>query len=165
MLNRQIWRLFTAPLVHFTPSHLAYDTFALIVAGSLIESRRYRGLAGVCVLTPLASGLTVSCFEPELVFYGGLSGVATAAVVLLALGGLREDGFWRWASTAALVAVVGKLWFEFTARTFDVLPVNPASFRPVPLCHLAGLLTGTAVFVWKQWQVTQRYDAVRLVIN
>ena len=165
VLNGELWRLVTAPLVHFTPGHLAYDTFALILAGALIQWRGYRSLGWVCGLTALASGLVVLLLEPQLAFYGGLSGVATAAVVFLAFHGTREQGAWRWVCAAALVAAVGKILFEFNFGSFAFLSVDPELFRPVPLCHTTGALVGVTVFFSQQWQAKQGGNAVSLVIN
>jgi rhomboid family GlyGly-CTERM serine protease len=128
MLNGELWRLVTAPLVHFTPSHLAYDTFALILAGALIQWRGYRGIGWVCGLTALASGLVVLLLEPQLAFYGGLSGIATAAVVFLALQGSGEKGTWAWVCSAVLLGAVVKILFEVSSGVFVFLPVDPESF-------------------------------------
>lgn len=107
VLRGEIWRLLTAPWVHFTPSHLAYDALALGLAGMLIAWRRYGSIGWLCGLTPLLTGLVLLWLQPELQFYGGLSGLATAAVVFLALHGLREAGLWRWVCLAALLGTAG----------------------------------------------------------
>lgn len=165
VLAGEFWRLFSAPLVHFTPGHLAYDACVLIIAGALIQWRGYPGLGSVCGLTSLASGLAVLSLEPQLEFYGGLSGIATAAVVFLALHGAREKGTWRWMCSAALLVAIGKLLFEVSSGTFVILSVDPESFSPVPLCHVTGALVGSIVFLCLRWQTKHRGNAVSLVIN
>lgn len=145
VLTGELWRLFTAPLVHFTLHHLAYDALVLIVAGALLQWRGCRGLAAASVLSPLAGGMAVLCFEPGLAFYGGLSGVATAAVGLLATSGLRESGCWRWVCATVLLGMGLKILFECNVGSFVFLPVDVESFRPAPLCHVAGALVGASI--------------------
>src|SRR5688572_631772 len=92
ILSGEVWRIVTCNWVHLSGSHLAYDLLAFGVAGALIELRSYRRFGVFCVLAPLVVGFTVFLLEPNLATFGGLSGVATGAIVFLSLHGLRERG-------------------------------------------------------------------------
>jgi rhomboid family GlyGly-CTERM serine protease len=165
VLDGEIWRLFTAPLVHFTPSHFAFDAIALILAAALIGWCGGRGFGWICGVTPLATGLAALALEPSLALYGGLSGIATAAVVLLAWQGLSEKGTWRWVCAGALLAAVGKILFEAVTGKFAFISMDSEGFRPVPLCHVIGMLIGGAVFAHQRLSAKRRNRNVVHVIN
>jgi rhomboid family GlyGly-CTERM serine protease len=165
VLTGELWRLFTAPLVHFTPHHLAYDALVLIVAGALLQWRGYRGFAAVCMLSPLAGGMAVLCFEPGLAFYGGSSGVATGAFVLLATAGLLDRAGGRWMYATVLLVAGLKILFEFNAGSFVFLSLDPESFRPAPLCHVAGAFKGAGVALVQRWRASYFSPVVSLVVN
>lgn len=88
----ELWRLVTCNFVHFSKSHFTYDLLAFAAAGSLIELHEHRRFASFCLLSPLVIGLAVFMTQPELEVFGGLSGVATGAIVFLCLDGLNEQG-------------------------------------------------------------------------
>jgi rhomboid family GlyGly-CTERM serine protease len=165
VLDGEIWRLFTAPLVHFAPTHFAYDSFALVLVAALTGWRGYRGFGWVCGVTPPATGLVVLALEPHLAFYGGLSGVATAALILLAFHGSREPGAWRWVCAAVLLATGGKTVFEAATGEFAFISVDSTLFKPVWLCHLSGILVGAAVFGCGGFLIQRRSRMAVHVIN
>ena len=105
----EYWRIATASLVHFSWAHLAGDTLVLVVAGWLLEERHAAEIAALLVGASVASGLAVLAFAPELRWYGGLSGIAHAAVVYVALLGVRGGGRRRALSCLALIIIATKL--------------------------------------------------------
>jgi rhomboid family GlyGly-CTERM serine protease len=126
----EIWRLWTGHWVHFSVSHLVWNLTVLFAAGAWLE-RVWPGvlLRHALVAVPVI-GAAVLVFEPGLQAYGGLSGLATGVVVLLALHQWRTPGAerWLWAGVLSLVALkcAGDLWHlgpafarydEFTVRT------------------------------------------------
>src|SRR5580698_8778088 len=52
ILSGQIWRLFTGHWVHFSTSHLVYDSLALGIAGWMIETQKLRNFGWLCLLAP-----------------------------------------------------------------------------------------------------------------
>lgn len=148
ILRGELWRLATGAWVHFSARHFLYDTATLGLAGWMIERGGYRHFSWVCVLTPLVSGIASLALEPGLEICGGLSGVATAAVVFLAVHGVEEAGAWRWICWFVLVATAAKIWTELTTRRFVFLEMADAGFVLVPSNHVVGGMTALAAYVW-----------------
>lgn len=148
ILSGEVWRLLTGNWVHFSASHLLYDLLALGIAGWIIERRGYPYLGLLCVLSALSIGTILLAIRPEMQFYGGLSGVATAAIVYLALHGLKEPGPWRWICAAALVLTLGKVLLESMTGRLTFAAVDRVPFAPVPLGHVVGGLTASLMFWW-----------------
>src|SRR5580765_2389648 len=82
IVSGDLWRVITGNWIHFSKTHFAYDVLAFAMAGSLLELRRHRGFGWFCLLSPIVIGLAVFLAEPELQLFGGLSGMATGAMVL-----------------------------------------------------------------------------------
>src|SRR6266850_463938 len=138
ILRGEVWRLITSNLVHFSASHLQYDMLALGMAGCLIEYRGYRHFGWLCGFAAVAIGGALFVFQPDMRFYGGASGIATAAVVSLALHGLAEDGLWRRICALALAAVVVKIIAEFATGQSLFLGSAGGELVNCPLSHLTG---------------------------
>ncbi len=126
----EIWRLWTGHWVHFSVSHLLWNLVVLLVAGTWLERVRPGLLLRHALVAVPVIGIAVLVFEPDLQAYGGLSGLATGVVVLLALHQWRTPGVerWPWAGVLSLVALkcAGDLWHlgpafarydEFAVRT------------------------------------------------
>jgi rhomboid family GlyGly-CTERM serine protease len=145
ILAGEWYRVVTGHWVHFSRQHFLYDSAAFGIAGWMIESRGCKNFGWLCALAVFAiSGSMLLC-EPRLQICGGLSGLATAAVVFLAINGLEEHGAWRWLCGAALVLCAAKLCMEVMTGKF-VLLRPPDSFAPVPCNHIAGALTAIVVY-------------------
>ncbi|MCI0411019.1 MAG: rhombosortase [Acidobacteria bacterium] len=154
ILSGEVWRLLTGNWVHFSPSHLLYDLLALGLAGWIIERRGYPSFGPFCVLSALGIGTVLLAVRPEVQAYGGLSGVATGAIVYLALHGLKEPGPWRWICTAALVLTVGKVLLESMTGRLTFAAAGSVSFVPLPLSHVVGGLTASFIFWWSSARKT-----------
>jgi rhomboid family GlyGly-CTERM serine protease len=143
----ELWRLVTGNLVHFSATHLAYDLSAFVIAGTIIELRGCRYFPILCLSAAMLIGVAVFEFEPMLHYYGGLSGVVTAAVTYLCLQGLTERGTWRWLCAAMLAGLAAKLWIEMVLGYSWLSAVSTEGFVPVPLSHLIGAITAITLFV------------------
>ena len=152
VLNGQFWRLVTGQWVHFSMSHLGYDILTFGIAGWMIESRGYAKFGWLCGVAPPTIGIGLLALEPRLEIYGGLSGMATAAVVFLTLHGLGETGAWRWICLTILIATSGKILFESLTGRFVFLKPDDPSLVLVPAGHIIGALTALAVFAWSKVQ-------------
>jgi rhomboid family GlyGly-CTERM serine protease len=150
ILSGEVWRLLTGNWVHFSPSHLLYDLLALGIAGWLIERRGYPSFGLLCLLSALGIGTVLLAGRPEVQSYGGLSGVATGAIVYLALRGLEEAPPWRWICIAALVLTVGKVLLESMTGRFIIAAAGSVPFVPLPLSHVVGGLTAASLFWWSR---------------
>jgi rhomboid family GlyGly-CTERM serine protease len=141
------WRIITGNWVHLSANHFAYDVMVFALAGSLIELRGHRGFGWFCVLSPALIGLTVFLAEPGLELFGGLSGMATGAIVLLCLNGLGERNTWSLICSCVLVAVVLKTIFEFATGQMAFVHSGSTLLKPIPISHLAGALAAALVFM------------------
>ena len=150
ILSGEVWRLLTGNWVHFSASHLFYDLLALGIAGWIIERRGYPYFGLLCVLAAVGISTALLAGRPEVQSYGGLSGVATGAIIYLALHGLQERGAWRWVCIAALVLTVGKVLLESITGRFIIAATGSISFVPLPLSHIVGGLTASLVFWWSR---------------
>ncbi len=146
ILSGELWRIVTCNWVHFSMSHFAYDALGFGVAGSLIELRGVTGFGWFCLLATALIGSVVFLTQSDLQIFGGLSGIATGAIVFLSLHGLRERTAWRWVCLLALVAIAVKMGFEFATGQLAFAQSESILIKVVPQSHLAGALA--AVLVW-----------------
>jgi rhomboid family GlyGly-CTERM serine protease len=145
VLNGELWRLLTAPLVHFSLSHLSWNLLVFVAAGWSVEKAAAGGFRRVCGLAAVFAGLAFLWGAPELGRYAGLSGLATGAVSYLCLCKFKTHDkpplFWA----ILLLLVAGKILAEVV--TGHALFVSAdASFSVLPAAHfwglVAALLTG-----------------------
>jgi hypothetical protein len=112
-------------------------------------------------LVPGVIGVGLYGLEPRLVTYGGLSGLATAALTLLAFTQLARlaapapssapadsepasaSDCWFWRAVLALVLL--KTAAEFAVEQPFFARYAPGGIRAVPLAHLIGILAATII--------------------
>ena len=151
ILAGEVWRLFTGNWVHFSASHLVLDLVVLGVAGAIMESRRAACWPRVLLLSPWVIGVGLLVCEPRMSFYGGLSGVATAAVVCLALDALHSGFIARWAGATVLLLIAAKLAFEWGTGSALFVGTSGTEFVTSPLSHLLGGLSAVGVrWLWPE---------------
>jgi len=110
ILQGEVWRMFTGHWVHFSMSHLLYDAIALGIAGFILEQKSRWRFGIFCAVAPWIISAALLVLEPELKFYAGLSGLATGAVMLVCLEGIR-DASWKWIAIGGMIAVTAKTVF------------------------------------------------------
>lgn len=152
IVSGEWWRLITGNLVHLSAMHFISDVLALFVVGTIIELRGDRFLALVYCTAGMVIGLVVFMTSPELRYFGGLSGIVTAAAVYLCLEGLRDTGAWRWLCLFGLVLVAIKIGLEFMFGQSLLSVTEPHLFVPVPASHLAGACTALFVFILTRYK-------------
>jgi len=147
--NGEVWRIFTAPLAHFSVSHWFWDMLLFTVFGSILETLNRNSFLNILLLTAVASGLTYLLFTPELAYYGGMSGVATGLVAYLGLhkATSRADKEWLWHVILGLLLI--KITFEIIADRPLFVPVQDLSFAVLPSAHLIGIATAMIVVFWR----------------
>jgi len=148
ILAGESWRLVTGHWVHFSASHLLWDALVLAVTGWLIESRAYRHFVLLSLLSALAIGLVMLISLPDMATYGGLSGIAMASTVYLALHGWREAGPGRAMWLAILLLCAGRLLLDTWLVQFSVVRIDDPHVVPVPASHFIGAATGLLVYLW-----------------
>jgi rhomboid family GlyGly-CTERM serine protease len=156
ILGGELWRLVTGHWVHFSASHLACDAVVFGVSGWLIESRGYRFFPALCAVAASAIGLAMLAALPDMAQYGGLSGVAMASTVYLALHGRREAAPWRWIFAGILALSIGKLLYDVIGDGLSLIDLRDGAVINVPMSHFAGAAAGLAMYLWS----AMRFDAV-----
>ena len=145
----EIWRLVTSHLVHFSVAHLGWNLLAIGGACVVAWQRDCRRTTTVALLAAAFGGLAIHFFAPSLSRYGGLSGIAAALVVHVALCGLVERGAWRVVSATTIALVVAKVGLELASGEFLLVGEGSgAGMVPAPLAHLGGIMA--ALVVWGQ---------------
>jgi rhomboid family GlyGly-CTERM serine protease len=157
VLRGELWRLWSAHLVHFGGSHLLWNLAVLAPAGVLAERSAPRETRVLYGLGAPAIGLVLLGLEPQMAVYAGLSGIATALLTLLCVVKLGEPARgdrWFWGALLALVAL--KTGGEFLARG-PLFASLAGEVRPVPLAHVAGVACALAL----AWYQRRRGPAAR----
>jgi len=148
ILHGELWRLVTGHWVHFSPGQLFWDAGVLAVTARLIEWRGCHRFPVVCLLSAPAMSLAMLLFLPDLVRYGGLSGLALTGTVFWGLQEWREAANRDWLGPAVLLLVLAKLGFELTSGCTLFVDYASGPVSPVPLSHLFGALCGVAGYFW-----------------
>lgn len=140
ILAGQWWRVGTAPLVHFSFSHLGWDLLVFGAAGWAIETARYRKFWLVCAIAAVGPGLLYLLTAPQLAVYGGLSGLATGAVAYLCLCAICTGGKSSPIWLVILVLMGIKILVEAVGDEAIFVRAGGIPFRVLPLVHLVGVL-------------------------
>ena len=158
ILRGQIWRAWTGHIVHFGPSHIFWNLSVFVPAGCWLERVRPGVARAFYVISPPVIAAVLLAFDPTLIHYAGLSGVATGLLVLLACGQLQRgagEPRWFWLAVLALVGI--KIALELVTRK-PLLVSDFSGIRDVPLAHLGG--AACAVAAWaatrKGWAACHR---------
>lgn len=152
------WRLWSAAAVHYSPLHLGANLAGALLVGALgaVADLRPRLVVAWCMAWPLTHlGLLL---RPELLHYGGLSGVlhagvAVTAVHLIASGPRPQRRIG--------MAILGVL----CVKVLSEAPWGPVVSHPqgwdiavVPFAHASGVASGVAcagaALLWRR----QRHD-------
>lgn len=147
ILHGEWWRLWTGHWVHFSVSHLAWNLTVLFGAGVWLERLRPGALLRYLPAAAPLISLVLLAGEPVMQSYGGLSGLATGVVTLLALVQLGQDHAGRvwWIGVLALVG--WKIAFEAGHAVPLFSRFATSAVRPSALAHAAGAATAVAFFL------------------
>ena len=150
ILEGQWWRLLTAPFVHFSFSHFFWDTLVFCIAGWMIEKSGYPKFWAVCIFASIFPGLFYLMAAPELERYGGLSGLATGAVVYLCLCRCRKIGKDRiiWITMLGIMGL--KIIVEAAIGQSLFVHAGSIKFRNLPSAHVFGFTGAVIVWLWSQ---------------
>ncbi|MBL9214832.1 MAG: rhombosortase [Opitutaceae bacterium] len=153
ILQGQVWRLWTGHVVHWGASHFLWDLAVFLPAGCWLERLWPARARWFYAVTPGLISVLLLAFDPALLRYAGISGLATGTLVLLA--GLqlrrRDEPRWPWIGVLALVAA--KLLHELIARA-PLMVQGFDGIRTVPLAHAGGVVC-TGVFLWLRRKVAE----------
>lgn len=143
LAHGELWRLWTAHWVHFSPSHLAWNLLVLLAVGTCLEQLHPGLLLRHTLLAAPLISLALWFGEPAMQTYAGLSGLATATTVLLAVQLLRTrtDPL---LGSVLLVLIIAKLAHDLLSPTSLFTTFDSSTIRPSVLAHLTGATLGLA---------------------
>ncbi len=151
ILSGEIWRMFTGHWVHFSTSHMVYDLLALGIAGCIIEAKNLPLFGWLCLLAPWLISAVLLLFEPHMKLFGGLSALATTAIVYLALFGLHDAPSWRWVCLGALLGIAGKIIFEMSTGRMMFVTTGNVPVTVSVAGHISGAMIALLFYGW--WKI------------
>lgn len=134
------WRAWSAAFVHGSTAHLAVNLAGAVVVGAFGAAARVPPAATLAWLAAWPVGHLALLVQPQLLHYGGLSGVLHAGVAVAAVF-VAAGGPGRGAGAAVLAGLAIKILLE--------APWGPAlrddatlGIAVAPLAHATGALAG-----------------------
>jgi rhomboid family GlyGly-CTERM serine protease len=162
ILQGEWWRLWTGHWVHFSASHLAWNLLVLASAGAWLERVRPGSLLRFLAVAAPVLGVSFLAGAPDMSSYGGLSGLATGVVVLLALVQLGRRRADRSGWLGVLVLVGLKLAFDATHPAPLLSRFEAQAVRPSVLAHAAG---AAAALIYVMSPLTPSRAALRRAVR
>lgn len=154
ILSGELWRLLTAPLVHFSASHIFWDVVVFGVAGFAINAAGFRSFWLVCSFAAVIPSLIFFLTLPELERYGGLSGLATGAVAYFCLCSVFKTKKNRMLWLIILLSMGTKIVLEATIGTPIFVQTGKVPFRVLPSAHIFGYLGALVAIIWSWPNIT-----------
>ena len=145
--HHELWRLVTCHWVHLSSDHLFWSAATFLVLGSLCEimdPKRYYAAVGVsAVFIPIV----IRWGMPDLMIYGGLSGLDCALYSLLMVLFIKREirsRSWIWIVLFSLLlgGLVAKITYETVTGLTIFVGNTHTNMFPVPLAHLVGGCVG-----------------------
>lgn len=160
ILNGEFWRILTAPLTHFSVSHLLWNASVFTIFGAMLENISRKSLLTICLGTSLLSGLSYLFLSPELVYYGGISGVASGIVAYLGLNkvysGAKSKRLWQ----LILILLILKIAVESVTNNPLFVSVDIPRFLVLPSAHLLGIVVAIIYWLWELRATIAKYVMV-----
>ena len=154
ILSGEFWRLLTAPLVHFSASHIFWDVVVFGVAGFAINASGFRSFWLVCSFATIIPSLIFLLSIPEIERYGGLSGLSTGAVAYFCLCSAHKSRKNRIIWLVILAVMGTKILIETTMGAPIFVQSERIPFRVLPLAHIVGFLGALATIIWSWPNIT-----------
>lgn len=142
----QLWRLFTAPFVHFSESHLLWNLLVFVAAGYATELAGYRRFGLVCILSIVVPGLLFLTTKPDLAQYGGLSAIATGSIAYLCLWRAIQAHTGRGLWLAMFALLIMKIFVETAIDSPIFAQSVSVPFRVLPSAHIVGVVAAVVTF-------------------
>ncbi len=138
-LPTQGWRFLTASLCHTNTNHLIVNSIGLIIIWQLFRRHfNWLNLLALLVLTSLAVGLALWLFDPDVIWYVGLSGTLHGLFCYGACKDLESKiRFGRLLCIALVVKLAFEQWGPPQQAMADLIAANV-----LVNAHLYGALAG-----------------------
>ncbi len=165
LVHHELWRLLTCHWVHLSWDHLLWSAMTFLGLGSLCElldqKKYYATVAVSALLIPAA----IWWGMPDLVVYGGLSGLDCALYALLMVLLIKREiqsrnRLWLACFSLLLVGLIAKITYETITGLTIFVSNNHSGMVPVPLAHLVGGMVGSGVGLLPDMSLIKFYDEV-----
>ena len=162
-VHHELWRLITCHWVHLSTDHLFWSATTFLFLGSLCEimdPKKYYAAVGI---SAISIPIVIRWGMPNLMIYGGLSGLDCALYALLMVLFIKREirsCSWIWVAFFSLLlgGLVAKIIYE-TATGLTIFVGNTqTNMVPVPLAHLVGGCVGIFVGI-------QGFTSVRVPVG
>jgi len=142
----EVWRGITGHWLHWSFDHFLWCAITFLAIGCICESLSRKGYIATLVVAGVVIPVASWFADPGLLYYRGLSGLASAIFVFATVMMTRrawasKDWSGIWLPAGAGIAFTGKVVFEYLTGA-ALFVDSPEIFTPVPLVHLAGGATG-----------------------
>ncbi len=156
ILQGEYWRLITGHLVHGSTQHLILNCAGLALVAALFRDDDYswRAWLLVALFSIAAIDLGFVCYEPQLSWYVGLSGVLHGTLAAGAVAWWRSES--KWLALGLSAILLGKLAWE---QGMGALPLS-GDLPVVVNAHLYGAVGG-ALAGFILWLQAHRQVAVK----
>lgn len=144
----EFWRLVTCQWTHWSWSHFAWDVLALVTLGAACEMICRARFLSCVAASALIIPLGVWRCEPQVMLFGGLSGIASALYLLLAVELLRKTLRKRdFLAAGAIGALVQGFFAKVLAEAAageTLFSGGDGALIPLTLAHWIGAAIGFA---------------------
>lgn len=144
----QLWRLWTGHLVHYGWLHFAADTGILLYLGRVITWPHPVARLSTLVIMPLIISAGIYLFDPEMIYYAGLSALNLGLFVFHSLNRWRRDTTdWLW--PAVLLVCIAEITYESIrgGSGGGLISFSDPSVRIATIAHLTGGVSGLALWI------------------
>ncbi|MET0207454.1 MAG: rhombosortase [Burkholderiaceae bacterium] len=145
---REPWRAFTAALLHLSPQHLIANLAGCAVLGLLGIAGRLRSRDAIAWLLAWPLTQIGLLWEPQLLRYGGLSGVLHAGVAVASIAMLQARHAHGRERVIGLLVGIGLLVKVAAERPLADPPLrhwDGWNIAIAPMAHLTGLIAGASM--------------------
>lgn len=148
LFRGEVWRILTCHFVHFSYTHLAYNLFAFGVASYVIEKKNYPNFCLLYICLAFSISMTLFILRPNMVLYGGLSGIACGVLYYCALMGIKESKPWGRICFLFVLLLPIKIAAEI-CYSASVLPYfGNQPFVPMQTSHIVGCLVAVLFYLF-----------------
>ena len=163
LVHHELWRLLTCHWVHLSGDHLFWSAMTFLGLGSLCELMDRKKYYGTVAVSGLLIPAAIWQGKPDLMIYGGLSGLDCALYALLMVLLIKQEirsrsRVWVAFFSLLLAGLIAKITYE-TVTGLTIFVSNAHSgMVPVPLAHLVGGVVGTAIGLLKDSTIAVRSE-------
>lgn len=145
----QLWRLLTAPLVHYSIYHAGFNLLSIVVLACLIGRNQPPSFLFLYLFSTLGTSAYLLVFRPDVIWFAGLSGYASALLFWFLC--VSYDSILRRRIRAIILVIAilfyAKILIEYLGVAFALHPVYGANFEVLWESHLIGSLCAIALFL------------------